>query len=386
MTTCLYVYRGSPIGSAKIHIDSLTSALEDNGWLVHRYIPYDVDELGRGLGSVLLNLLPRSPLLLRNIAQYFASISFRQGLRRVVGDIRPDFIYERYALFSDAGIRVCDDVGCAHLLEVNSIFHRFPTEFVSPLLMPVVKKSERSIFQGSDHLFAVSGRLRDELRSLGVGEKRISITLNGVDEDVFRPQPEQSISSRHDLGFVEGDCVVVISMGFDHKQMVDSISRMMIASLKRVMEQDPRLRVLVIGGGVQLSRAKTKIRSELPADRIIFTGNVPHAQVPRFLSAGDVAFIPWHNEFSSPLKLIEFLAMGLPVVAPAMSGIMEIVDESFAWTFEHERPHGAADALLKATGSLDQRMGMGERARARVVGQLTWDSNARKVLEIAKDL
>jgi glycosyltransferase involved in cell wall biosynthesis len=386
MTTCAYVYRGSPIGSTKIHINSLISALENNGCFVHQYIPYDVDELGRNMGNVLLNLLPRTPLLLRNTAQYIASISFRKGLGQVVRDIRPDFIYERYSLFSDAGIRASDDVGCAHLLEINSILHRFPTEFVSPLMMPFVKKSELDIFQGSDHLFTVSGRLQDELRSLGVGEERISITLNGVDEEVFRPQPEQSISSRHDLGFIEDECVVVVSMGFDHKQMVDSITRMMITSLKELMEHDPTISVLVIGGGVQLNRAKTRIHSELPADRVIFTGVVPHAEVPKFLSAGDIAFIPWHNEFSSPLKLIEFLAMGLPVIAPALSGIMEIVDESFAWTFEHKSPHRAAEALLQATRSLDRRKGMGERARARVSGQLTWDSNARKVLAIAKDL
>ena len=386
MTSCLYVYRGSPIGSAKIHIDSFIAALEKRGCQVHRYIPYDVEAMGRRPGKALTYILPRSPLILRNVVQYFTSKVFRRGLERVALDIGPDFIYERYSLFSDAGIKISDQVGCPHILEVNSIFNRFAPEFVSAPMMPLVAKHEMRIFRSTGHIFAVTERLRDELIANGVPVEQVSVTLNGVDEKTFRLVPGQPELARNELGFSNEDFVIVISMGFDHRFMVDSITRMMIASLKDIVEAKENLKLLIIGGGVQLERAKSRIESGIQVERITFTGRVPHDQVPKYLSAGDLAFIPWHNEFSSPLKLIEYLALELPVVAPALPGIMEIVDESFAWSFRPENAHEATAALLLATESLRRLREMGKRARARVQGRLTWDSNAREVLDVAENL
>lgn len=384
MTSCLYVYRGVPIGAAKIHIDSLIAAIEKRGCQVYRYIPYDVAALGGWPGKMLMLLLPKSPLLVRNLAQYFTSKVFRRGLERVTRDIRPDFIYERYSLFSDAGIKASARIGCLHMLEVNSIFNRLAPEFVSAPMLPLVAKHEMKIFQNTDHIFAVSERLREEIVAMGLPAEQISVTPNAVDEKLFRLVPGQSDLVRNELGFSDEECVIVISMGFDHRLMVDSIIRMLIASLKNIMQTSRKLKLLIIGGGVQFDRARSRIESSIRAEQITFTGKVPHEQVPKYLSAGDLAFIPWHNEYSSPLKLMEYIAMELPVIAPELPGIVGIVVESYAWYFEPENAHQAADALRLATESRARLHEMGKRARDSV--ELTWDSNARDVLEVAKNL
>ncbi|MDT5014300.1 MAG: hypothetical protein QOD39_460, partial [Mycobacterium sp.] len=64
------------------------------------------------------------------------------------------------------------------------------------------------------------------------------------------------------------------------------------------------------------------------AERVRFLGQLDHADIPALLAAGDVAVAPYPAilDFSfSPLKLYEYLAAGVPIVASDVGQIREVL-------------------------------------------------------------
>jgi glycosyltransferase involved in cell wall biosynthesis len=327
-----------------------------------------------------------SPLLVSNVAQYLISRSFGSGLQKALEPLAPDFFYERYALFCKAGIKVAQNAGVPHILEVNSIIHTLDQVFLAAPLIPFARRTELEIFRDTDHVIAVSKRIRDELLEMGVEEDRISVVHNGVNSELFRKDPTQAEILRKDLGYSSEHFVIVISMGFDHRYIVDAVTDILINSLKRLARKRKELRLLVIGGGEQFNLARSKILTGLPAESVRFTNVVPYDKVAKFLSVGDIAFIPWHVEFSSPLKLFEYMSMELPVVVPRLPGIMEVFDDTFGWSFEHQNFSDAEDVLSQGLNSRDRLIEIGRSARKKVLEKYTWESNAKQVLALVSKL
>jgi glycosyltransferase involved in cell wall biosynthesis len=382
----MYLYRGAPIGSAKIHIDSIAAELEKLGCEVHKYIPYAWDDQGGGVGRSLSKLIGMSPRLVTNLAQYIVSRSFRSGLQKAVKPLNPDFLYERYALFCRAGIEVANRVGVPHILEVNSIIHTLDQFFLAAPIIPLTYKNELEIFRRTDHVIAISNRIRDELLEMGVEENRISVIHNGVDSELFKRDSTKSATLRRELGYTSEHFVIVIAMGFDHRYIVDAVSDMLVNSVRRLVKESKELKILVIGGGTQFNRTRSRILSRLNRGSVTFTGSIPYHNVPHYLSVGDLAYIPWHVEFSSPLKLFEYMSMELPVVVPRLPGIMEVVDETIGWSFEHLNSVEAENMLSDVMSSGESPNKMGRNARKKVLEQYTWESNAQKVLELSRNL
>jgi glycosyltransferase involved in cell wall biosynthesis len=87
------------------------------------------------------------------------------------------------------------------------------------------------------------------------------------------------------------------------------------------------------------------------------------------------------------MKVIEYMAVGKPVVAPRMPNLQEIVvDGVDGVLFEAKNPAALAQAFDRVAGDDGLRRRLGEAARAKVERDLNWDSNARKVIDIYERL
>jgi glycosyltransferase involved in cell wall biosynthesis len=116
----------------------------------------------------------------------------------------------------------------------------------------------------------------------------------------------------------------------------------------------------------------------------VFTGALPHSQIPACLSACDIGVAPFeldaHRALSlafywSPLKIFEYMAAGLPVVAPAFSRIPEIVGhDREGLLYDPAFPHALA-AALEALTDKNLRARLGHAARARAVRDYSWSAH-----------
>jgi glycosyltransferase involved in cell wall biosynthesis len=116
--------------------------------------------------------------------------------------------------------------------------------------------------------------------------------------------------------------------------------------------------------------------------RVVFAGRRAHDEVPALLAAFDLALVPAINPYASPLKLFEYMAAGLPVVAPDQPNLREVLEsEGNALLVPREDGEALAVAVTRLVGDAELRRRLGRAARRTVVERdLTWRGNARRVV------
>jgi len=105
--------------------------------------------------------------------------------------------------------------------------------------------------------------------------------------------------------------------------------------------------------------------------------------LPGHVAAFDIAVMPDSNEYGSPMKIYEYMAMGKPVVAPRLGPLEDgIVDGETGILFPRRDAAALRAALEKLLRDDRLRAGMGARARDHVLAKHTWDRNAARILEV----
>jgi glycosyltransferase involved in cell wall biosynthesis len=143
-----------------------------------------------------------------------------------------------------------------------------------------------------------------------------------------------------------------------------------------------------IGDGPELARTRSEAAN---LDGVTFTGAVAHGMMPACLAAADIGVAPFDVEahpplqlgfFWSPLKVFEYMAAGLPVVAPDIPRLARIVGQEGAGLLYDQRDAGAlAAALARLAIDTDGRRQMGAAARERVCREFSWSAHCRKLDE-----
>jgi glycosyltransferase involved in cell wall biosynthesis len=144
---------------------------------------------------------------------------------------------------------------------------------------------------------------------------------------------------------------------------------------------------VLAGDGPEAPRVR---RAAEGLDGVTFTGPVAHDAMPALLAAADVGVAPFDVSahpplalafFWSPLKVFEYMASGLPVVAPAIDGMRRIVgDGREGVLYDPSNPAALADALVQlADGGARRRLG--DAARARAVAEFGWAGHCARLAE-----
>ena len=163
------------------------------------------------------------------------------------------------------------------------------------------------------------------------------------------------------------------------------------ALLDRLVSRYPDLRLVMVGDGPLRGKLERELRERCLARSAVLTGSLPHEEVAALIHQFDVALAPYsrpdHDFYFSPLKLFEYMACGVPVVAAALGQIEEVVRDGETGLLY---PAGQQDALLAACERLlsdpDLRRRLGMIAAKEIHNHYTWDNNAERVVELARHL
>ena len=165
----------------------------------------------------------------------------------------------------------------------------------------------------------------------------------------------------------------------------------MPALLGRLVSRHPGLRLVIVGDGPLRGALERELREWNLTRSAVLTGWLPHAEVAALVRQFDVALVPYsrpdHDFYFSPLKLFEYMACGVPVVAAALGQIEEVVRDGETGLLY---PPGEQDALLAGCERLlndpDLRRRLGWVAAKEIRNHYTWDHNAERVVELARHL
>lgn len=192
----------------------------------------------------------------------------------------------------------------------------------------------------------------------------VTVIHNGVDTDHFRPQQREC-----DLAGLPAEARVIVSVG----RLVGWKGLQVIIEALAGLPAD--VHYLIIGEGAEREALQQLAERLGVAARIRFAGRVAHADLPRWLSLGDVFVQPSIGEEAFGISLVEAMACGLPVLAADNGGMREIV---VANSTGQLLPPGEPAAWREALARLldGGARAMGAAARQRAVDHFTWASNA----------
>jgi len=202
---------------------------------------------------------------------------------------------------------------------------------------------------------------------------------NGVDHRAFTPlEPDNELQSKWGL---QNRLVIGYIGSFE---FLGDLQRF-LAMAQRICAAYGQVVFFMVGEG----RHKEKIRQGA-ADfglgaHFLFPGGVPHAQVPRYLSLMDIVISPYRETYlfyGSSMKLLEYMAAGKVVLAPALGQIKELVVDGYnGMLYEPGVPDAFERRLRELIGSgiLPQ---MGINARKTIESNWTWDLQASRITRV----
>ncbi|MBV9790487.1 MAG: glycosyltransferase family 4 protein [Chloroflexi bacterium] len=158
-----------------------------------------------------------------------------------------------------------------------------------------------------------SSFIADRLRRGGV--QTMAYVPNGADLDRLRRlQPQVLAALRESLGLINRRVIAYAGTLALHNHPVD----LLLDAFGQLAADFPDLALLFIGGGEDLPELKRRARDMGLADRVYFTGQLPHESVHSFLALADLSVDPVHDDdvarARSPLKIFESMAVGVPIV------------------------------------------------------------------------
>ena len=224
----------------------------------------------------------------------------------------------------------------------------------------------RPLFWRSACTVFVCERQKRHWLARGLFGRRNHVIYNGVDLEHWRPSETEISASplRRPLGFAPGDYVIGLSAVLRPEknpvQLIDALARLRAMGLPA--------RALFIGDGEERAAVEARARSLGVADRFVISGF--QEDVRPFISACDVVALTSFTEAFS-LAAIEAMALGRPVVHPAVGGAAEMIHSGHeGWLF----PVGDTATLVERLAALADplaRTRMGENARATVVARFS---------------
>ena len=199
----------------------------------------------------------------------------------------------------------------------------------------------------------------------------------GVDVERFRPGAGGGeIRARHGLG---GRPVVVCVSRLVPRKGQDTLIR----AWPRVLADVPDAALLVVGDGPYGPRLRSAAAG---MESVVFTGPVPHAELPAHHDAGDVFAMPCRTRRGGldveglGMVYLEASATGLPVVAGDSGGAPDAVLEGETGrVVDGSRPGPVARALIGLLRDPDRAAQMGARGREWVARTWTWEHTAERL-------
>lgn len=223
------------------------------------------------------------------------------------------------------------------------------------------------LLRRADLVFPISTTMKESLTRYGIPRERMVALPEGVDASLAPKQFQEPAGRlRRKLGLEDRRVLVYVGTMSRFRQL-DFVLRV----LARLGRSSPDVHLLMVGDGMapaDLSWLRGKADELGVREAVTFTGRVPRSEVPVYICASDVGLSPVPPNAvyvnSSPIKILEYLALGICCVAsdiPSQRHIMEESQAGFCVPHQEARFAEAVEQLLDLADEERRRMGTAGR-------------------------
>ncbi len=291
---------------------------------------------------------------------------------RLRADPAFDLIYERYSLGHDVGLQLAKAHDVPFILEVNAPLVDEAALHRPDSVLPHHRAVEQRLLVEADLVVTVSTDLQRWVERLRSGP---TVTVpNGFEPQWF---PAPAVQSEHPvtLGFI------------GHPKPWHGADRL-VEVVAELSHRGLRTNLLVVGGGPGAERIMQLAEQRAVASQVTVTGALPPAEASRLLTTCDIGLAPYREQdpfYFCPLKVIDYLAAGLPIVASALGDIPALVGDA-GITVPAEDDVALVETVERMVLDRDLRRRLGIAGRARAFRTLTWHRTTETTLASIREL
>ena len=354
------------LGSS-VHVQEILLAMLKRGAEVHLFTNRLGDDAPSNVSGLQVHLLPKLPkkdAAAHERAALEGNAALRDALTRESEQGAFDLIYERHSLWSYAGMEFARERGLFSLLEVNAPAIEEQANYHLLIDRGAAEDAMMRAFRSANAITAVSRQLAHLLEQHPSARGKVFVVPNAVNPERFADAAP---------AFPRNGVFVI---GYVGMLKARHGLTTLVESFTLIAQQSAAARLLIVGDGPEREYLDRELAARSLTDRVQFVGSVAPELIPGYLASMDVALAPYPalaQFYFSPLKVFEYMAAGLPIVATRIGQLEEIIQPGETGILV--RPGdaaGMAQAVAELESQPELRARIGEAARQTVQNH-TWD-------------
>lgn len=271
-------------------------------------------------------------------------------------------VYERYSLGHLGGLELARSLGVPFVLEVNAPLVSEAVTHRPETVAPNAAEIEAKLLAEADLVITVSTALTEWVGTLRSG---LTKTIpNGFEPSWFPPVDRESVEA------LAAEPRLVF---LGHPKPWHG-AEVLVDLLIDLAELGHRPQLLVVGGGPGADTLVARAGELGVAEQVVVTGHTEPDRVAVHLATAAVGLAPYPRQepfYFCPLKIIDYLAAGLPVVATRQGDIADLVQDA-GLLVEPDDRGALAGAVAELLGDSERARTMGRAGRRRARAQMTW--------------
>lgn len=209
-----------------------------------------------------------------------------------------------------------------------------------------------------------------------VSPEKIVIARDAVDLEKFGTL-QKDISIWHTYGISTGKKIVLYAGTLSEEKGVHALA-------EAAQYVAPDVHIVFLGGTDDQLRA---FRAQYGhVSNITIVGRVNHIEVPKHLVSADMLVLPdsgrfvYSNLYTSPMKLFEYMACGVPILAANVPSVREVLDQTNAIFFEADNARSCAEQMMYISTHVNESAVLAAQAQSKV-RLFTWKKRGEAIIQ-----
>lgn len=317
--------------------------------------------------------------------------SLTRRLSEVVKIVRPDILHAHSPVLNVLPtLRVARSLNLPIVYEIRAFWedaavnHGTSTEW--GIRYRLTRALESYALKHVDAVTTICEGLRNDILGRGILPEKVTVIPNAVNIENFKVDEKPDLQLAMDLG-LNGKLL----LGFIGSFYAYEGLNILLRALPKMLSQNPDIRILLVGGGLQENELKALAGQLGIKDKVVFTGRVPHDQVQRYYNLIDVLVYPRLRmrltNLVTPLKPLEAMAQGKLLMASDVGGHLDIIqDGKTGIIFKSDNPDELATKVLDLLSRYDSWPALRAAARNYVETERNWSASVARYKDVYDSL
>lgn len=291
------------------------------------------------------------------------------------------FVWEQHDFFPGIGYKLAKKYKVPFVIYVHApqVWESSKWGINRPGWSKIMEKMELKALLRADLIACVSSQVANKLEEIGVPKSNIVVSPMAVNPYIFKNIDSDIIANKHQLynKFVIGWIGSFRSFhGLD----------ILLKAFKKVHDEVENTCLLLVGDGFEKKSIEMLAEKLEIKDSVIFSGRKSFTEIPKYIKVFDLAIVSASKnaEFHySPLKLREYLAAGIPTLAPNAGEIPKIFKDKFHLKLYNVGAiDDTAQIIIKLIKSDHEREYLGENGEKFIKENATWEVELNELWKI----